>query len=101
MDMRFGTWNVRSLCRAGSLGTVSKELSKLRLDLVGVQEGSVTQPAEHILSSPSRSANYSMESLHGAVSSASMAISKLKRLYGRAVSVRIIGKVVKVNTCSL
>jgi hypothetical protein len=38
MDMRLGTWNVRTLYRAGSLVTVSKELSKYRLDLVGVQE---------------------------------------------------------------
>jgi hypothetical protein len=38
MDMGLGTWNVRSLYRAGSLVTVSKELSKYRLDLVGVQE---------------------------------------------------------------
>jgi exonuclease III len=36
--MRLGTWNVRGLYRAGSLVTVSKELSKCRLDLVGVQE---------------------------------------------------------------
>jgi hypothetical protein len=35
--MRLGTWNVRSLYRAGSLVTVSKGLSKYRLDLVGVQ----------------------------------------------------------------
>jgi exonuclease III len=38
MDMRFGTWNVRSLYRAGSLMTVVRELSKCKLDLVGVQE---------------------------------------------------------------
>jgi exonuclease III len=38
MGMRLGTWNVRSLYRAGSLVTVSKELSKYRLDLVEVQE---------------------------------------------------------------
>jgi exonuclease III len=38
MGMRLGTWNVRSLYRAGSLVTVSKELSKYRLDLMGVQE---------------------------------------------------------------
>jgi exonuclease III len=38
MDLRLGTWNVRSLYRAGSLVTVSKELSKYRLNLVGVQE---------------------------------------------------------------
>jgi exonuclease III len=36
--MRFGTWNVRSLHRAGSLMTVSSELSRYRLDLVGAQE---------------------------------------------------------------
>jgi hypothetical protein len=35
---RLGTWNVRSLYRAGSLVTVSKELSKYRLDLQKVQE---------------------------------------------------------------
>jgi exonuclease III len=38
MDMRFGTWNVRSLCRIGSLTTVVMELGKYKLDLVGVQE---------------------------------------------------------------
>jgi exonuclease III len=38
MDMRFGTWNVRSLYRAGSLMTVAKEMSEYKLDLVGVQE---------------------------------------------------------------
>jgi hypothetical protein len=34
--MRLGIWNVRSLYIAGSLGTVSKELSKYRLVLVAV-----------------------------------------------------------------
>jgi exonuclease III len=38
MDMRFGSWNVRSLYRAGSLMTVSRELARYKLDLVGVQE---------------------------------------------------------------
>jgi len=37
-DMRFGTWNVRSLYRAGSLRTVASELARCKLDLVGVQE---------------------------------------------------------------
>jgi exonuclease III len=37
-DMRFGTWNVRSLYRAGSLKTVARELGKYKLDLVDVQE---------------------------------------------------------------
>jgi hypothetical protein len=47
--MRFGTWNLKSLYRAGSIMTFSKELSIYRLDLVGVQEvrwkGSGTAPA--------------------------------------------------------
>jgi hypothetical protein len=37
--MRFGTWNVRSMYRAGSLRAVAEEISKYKLDLVGVQEG--------------------------------------------------------------
>jgi exonuclease III len=49
MDMRFGTWNVRSLYRAGSLRTVAEEISKYKLDLVGIQEvrwdGGGTEPA--------------------------------------------------------
>jgi exonuclease III len=38
MDMRFGTWNVRSMYRAGSLRAVVEEILKYNLDLVGVQE---------------------------------------------------------------
>jgi hypothetical protein len=38
MDIRFGTWNVRSMHRAGSLRAVAEEISQYRLDLVGVQE---------------------------------------------------------------
>jgi exonuclease III len=49
MDMRFGTWNVRSMYRAGSLRAVAEEISKYKLDLVGVQEvrwdGGGTEPA--------------------------------------------------------
>jgi exonuclease III len=37
-DVRFGTWNVRNLYRAGSLKTVARELGKYKRDLVGVQE---------------------------------------------------------------
>jgi hypothetical protein len=37
MDMRFGTWNVRSMYRVGSLRAVGEEISKYKLDLVGVQ----------------------------------------------------------------
>jgi exonuclease III len=36
--MRFGTWNVRSLYRIGSLKTVARELGKYKLDVVGVHE---------------------------------------------------------------
>jgi hypothetical protein len=35
--MRFGTWNVRSLYRAGSLMSVSKVISQCMLNLVAVQ----------------------------------------------------------------
>jgi hypothetical protein len=38
MDMRFGMCNVRSIYRAGSLRAVAEEVSKYKLDLVGVQE---------------------------------------------------------------
>jgi hypothetical protein len=38
MDMRFGTWNVRSMYRAGSFSAVAEEISKYKLHLVGVQE---------------------------------------------------------------
>jgi hypothetical protein len=36
--MSFGTRNVRSLYRSGSLTTVARELAKYKLDLLGVQE---------------------------------------------------------------
>jgi hypothetical protein len=49
MDMRFGTWNVGSTYRAGSLRAVVEEISKYKLYLVGVQEvtwdGGGTEPA--------------------------------------------------------
>jgi hypothetical protein len=49
MDMRFGTWNVKSLYRAGSLMTVASKISKYKLHLVGVHEvrwdGGDTEPA--------------------------------------------------------
>jgi len=37
-DIRFGTWNVRNLDRAGSLTAAARELARYKLDLVGVQE---------------------------------------------------------------
>ena len=33
-----GTWNVRSLYRAGSLKAAARELARYKLDVVGVQE---------------------------------------------------------------
>jgi hypothetical protein len=54
-DMRFGTWNVRNMYRAGFLRAVADKISKYKLDLVGVQEvrwgGGGTEPAgEYTLS---------------------------------------------------
>jgi hypothetical protein len=46
--MRFRTFNVRSMYRAGSLRTVAEDASKYKLDLVGVQvrwDGDGTEPA--------------------------------------------------------
>jgi hypothetical protein len=47
--MRFGTWDVRSVYRAGSLVTVSKGLSTCKLHLMEIEgvrwEGSGTEPA--------------------------------------------------------
>jgi len=36
--MRIGTWNVRSLYRAGSLKAAARELGRYKCDVVGVQE---------------------------------------------------------------
>ena len=36
--MKLGTWNVRSLYRAGSLKAAARELGRYKLDVVGVQE---------------------------------------------------------------
>jgi hypothetical protein len=38
MDMRFGTWSIRSLYRVGSLKTVARKLVKYNLDLTAVKE---------------------------------------------------------------
>jgi hypothetical protein len=48
MDVRFGTSNVRSMYRAGSLTAIAGEISKYNLHLVGVQvrwDGDGTEPA--------------------------------------------------------
>jgi hypothetical protein len=39
MDIKFGTWNVRSLNKAGSLTAAARELARRKLDLVGVKYG--------------------------------------------------------------
>jgi hypothetical protein len=44
MNIEFEFWNVRTLYRASSLMTVSRQLSRYKLDLAGVQEGCVTEP---------------------------------------------------------
>jgi hypothetical protein len=36
--MRFGTWNVRSLYKAGSITAAARKLARYKLDLVGVPE---------------------------------------------------------------
>ena len=37
-DIKLGTWNVRSLYRAGSLKAAARKLARYKLDVVGVQE---------------------------------------------------------------
>jgi len=36
-DIRFGTWDVRSLCGVGAIKSVVGELQKYKFDFVGVQ----------------------------------------------------------------
>jgi hypothetical protein len=66
--MRFGTWNVRSMYRAGSLRAVGEAISKYKLDLVGVQDvrwdGSGTERAgEYTFSYGKGNENYDGRSL--------------------------------------
>jgi hypothetical protein len=50
IDMRFGTWYSRSLCRFGPLKIAARELANFRLALVQVQEATwendCTDPAQ-------------------------------------------------------
>jgi hypothetical protein len=50
MDMRFDTWNVRSIYRAGSLRVVAEDISKYKIDRVGLQmvrwDGVGIEPAD-------------------------------------------------------
>jgi hypothetical protein len=43
MDLRFGTWNVRSLYRAGSLITAAEEISKIEFRFSGSTGGRMGQ----------------------------------------------------------
>jgi hypothetical protein len=43
MDMRFGTWNIRSLYRSGSLKTVARELGMYKLRHSGCTGGQMGQ----------------------------------------------------------
>jgi hypothetical protein len=46
MDMRFSTWNIRSIYRGGSLRAVVEDISKYKLHLVEVKwDGGGTEPA--------------------------------------------------------
>lgn len=36
--LRFGTWNIRTLYRAGALQTLTNELKRYRMDIVALQE---------------------------------------------------------------
>jgi len=53
MELRFCTWNVRSLYRSSLLTIVSRELARYKLDLVGVQvvrweKGSIVRVGNYI-----------------------------------------------------
>jgi len=37
-EMEIGTWNIRSLYKAGSLKAAAREIARCKLDVVGVQE---------------------------------------------------------------
>ena len=45
-DVVLGTWNVRSLYRAGSLMAVARELARYKLDLVGCRRLGGTKGAQ-------------------------------------------------------
>jgi hypothetical protein len=49
MDMRFGTWNIISLYRAGSLMTVLKELSKYVIQEYRMSDGTEMAPNLHVI----------------------------------------------------
>jgi hypothetical protein len=59
--MRLGTWNIGSMFSVGSIMTVSRELSRYRLDLMSVQviwDGSGTEPAEYTFYTERKTRNW-------------------------------------------
>jgi hypothetical protein len=60
MDMRFGTWNVKRLCRAGSLMTFAKEIRKYKLDVVGAQGVRWDRGGEYIFFCGKGNQNYEL-----------------------------------------
>jgi hypothetical protein len=52
IDIRFGTSNVRSFQRRGTLKTVKREFRKHKLDLVGVQKVMKRIQLSHLCQSP-------------------------------------------------
>jgi len=64
-DMRFGTRNVGSLYRSGSLTTVARELARYKSDLVGVQglrwgKGGTVRTGEYSVCYGKRNENHQM-----------------------------------------
>jgi len=63
--MRYGTWNVRSLYRSGSLTTAARELERYKLDLVGAQKvrwdtRGIVRAADHNFFYGKRNKNHQM-----------------------------------------
>jgi hypothetical protein len=57
--MRFGTWNVRSLYRLGSLTAAAGELARYKLELVGVRDlrwgkGGMVRAADYVFTKSKR-----------------------------------------------
>jgi hypothetical protein len=87
MDVRFGTWYVRTVYRAGSLTKLAEEITEYKLDLVGVQEvrwdRADTEPAgQYILFYRMRNENHELGT-------------------GFFVHKRIISAVKRVRVCEL